>query len=211
MLRTLTIIGCLLAVPVEAAEWKSADSKLSVEIPDESKFVIGEADPPIAAIWISNDETIKLSVVEVPMPPGVKLIQSSAEEGLAEEMGGEIIESSSRQLNGHDVYFMTCHGTIQDTELYFSQSIAAIEGKVYKLMAIGMGRDIRGDADVHRFFDSLQIHVAHRPSPARSRTAEREEEDDQTSVDNWSGKIGAISLLFLLGFGVSKLLSKSRR
>jgi hypothetical protein len=205
--RPISIVLFLLLVAqcASAAEWQSADGNISVTIPEASRFVKGEAVPPISVVWVATDETIKLAVAEVPFRHDMKLIQSSLEGELAKLMGGRIVASSTERQLGHDIMLMTAYGEMFGTETYITQAIVAVGDKVYKVMACGLGRDTRVDPDAKAFLSSFRLlpssQIAGSPSANRrtnAQSARTSPESDAKTIDMLSGKIGGIALLLLL-------------
>ena len=90
-LHTLALVTSLfvllLPTVANAETWTSPDGFLSVTPPDATQFqTMPTPPPPFVGLWLSNDESIKFGVMKTEIPPSIKLIQSSAEEGLAEEL-----------------------------------------------------------------------------------------------------------------------------
>ena len=154
-IRLLTITVVLFALPgvARSQTWTSPDGFLSITPPDASVFQPVPSPPaPFIGLWASNDETMKFGVLKTQIPPNIKLIQSSVEEGLAEEIGGKVTRLPTRQVSGHEVWNMTANGTSAE----ITQSMVRHEDAVYKLMAVTVG----GNPDtvaVNRFMDSLSI------------------------------------------------------
>lgn len=191
----------LAAASLGASEWTTSDGQASVRIPDETRFVQIEAPPPLAALWISRDESIKLGIAEIPMPDGMTLRQSSVEEGLAEEMGGRIVDSSVTRQGEHAVFMMTAHSDSNGVDLYITQGVVAANGRAYKVMAVGIDSDPRTDADAAKFIASFELANA-APATGSNRAVEpiaSIAEDSQLShFDLWSRRIGGISALVLI-------------
>jgi hypothetical protein len=186
-----------------AAEWRTTDGNISVATPDASRFVQVDSVAPLSAIWVPKDETVKLGVVEMPIRPDLRLIRSSVEEGLANEMRGRIVASSAEKQEGHDVFLMTGHGEILGREAYMTQAVVAVGGKVYKVMAVGFGKDTRVDPDATEFVSSLKIltpkQVVNSNPPEDVRDSQPVPNDSSESlVDLLSQRIGGISALILV-------------
>jgi hypothetical protein len=153
--RVLVAAFFVLTLPVFAngQTWTSPDGFLSVTPPDETMFqAMPEPPPPFVGLWVSNDETMKFGIIQTDFPAGDKLIQSSVEEGLAEEIGGKVTRLRTKQVSGHEVWNMAAKGpTVEIT-----QAIVRHEGVVYKLMALTHGNKPDATA-INRFIDSLTI------------------------------------------------------
>ena len=90
LIRLLTITVFLLALPglARSQTWTSPDGFLAITPPDAGVFQPIPSPPsPFIGLWVSNDEAMQFGVMKTQTPPNIKLIQSSAEEGLAEETG----------------------------------------------------------------------------------------------------------------------------
>ena len=212
LLKTFAIV-CLFTTAVSAAEWQTTDGNISVVVPDESRFVQVDAVPPLSVIWVSTDETIKLGVAEVPFRPDMKLVQSSVEKGLAEEMGGKIVDSLTERQAGHEIFVMTGHGEVLGTEVYITQAVVAVGDKVYKVMATGLGRDTRVDSYATKFMSSFKIlttkqDVAFDPPRTVPSSQPNQSDTDKSLVDLLSEKIGGISVLILIVCVIAILISR---
>jgi hypothetical protein len=215
LVKTIALV-CLVAMHVSAAEWKTTDGNISVAAPDESRFVQADVTPPLSVIWVSTDETIKLGVAEVPFRPDMKLIQASVEKGFAEGLGGRIVDSSTEQQAGHEIFVMTGHGEALGTEVYITQAVVAVGDKVYKIMAIGLGKDIRVNSDATKFLSSFRIlttkqAVTSDPQRSVSSPQPAHGDSDRSPVDLLSEKIGSISLLILIACAIVIQVSRSAK
>ena len=144
-----------LALPTVAnsQSWTSPDGFLSITPPDVNEFKPMPAPPPpFVGLWVSNDESMKFGVTKMQILTDVKLIQSSAEEGLAKEINGEVIRLPTRQVAGHEVWNMTAKGA----SVELTQAMIRHDGAIYKLMAVTIGRTPDPVA-VNRFIDSFTI------------------------------------------------------
>ncbi|QDU06981.1 hypothetical protein [Gimesia aquarii] len=207
LLKTFASV-CLLVSSVSAEEWKSADGVISVTVPDESRFVETESQPPVSIIWASTDETLTLMIAEVQIPPNTPLRQSSIEQGITGEMGGQILNSTSEMRQGYELFTITNQSQDFTPELIMSQNIIAINGKVYKLMAMGFGKDVRTDPDAEKFLSSLKIHVARRDTPPQAAPGSwgASTNSETSMVDFISQKLGSIGILLLLICGIVTLI-----
>ena len=154
-IRVIAITVFVLALPAHANSqtWTSPDGFLSITPPDANEFQpMLTPPPPFVGLWVSNDETMKFGVMKTQIPPNIKLIQSSAEEGLAEEIGGEVTRLPTKQVSGHEVWKMTAKGA----SVEITQAMIRHDGALYKLMAVTVGGTPDAVA-VNRFIDSLSI------------------------------------------------------
>ncbi|QDT43657.1 hypothetical protein Pan241w_37590 [Gimesia alba] len=204
---------CLLLSSVSAEEWKSADGVISVTVPDESRFVETESQPPASIIWTSTDETLTLMIAEVKIPPNMPLRQSSIEKGITEELGGQILHSTSEMRQGYELFTIINQSQDFTPELIMTQKIVDINDKVYKLMAMGFGKDVRSDPDAEKFLSSFKIHVTRRDTPPQaapdSRGVSTNPETDM--VDFISQKLGAIGILLLMICGIVTLVLRTSK
>jgi len=112
------------------------------------------------------------------IPPNIKLIQSSAEEGLAEEIGGEVTRLPTKQVSGYEVWNMTAKG--ESVEI--TQAMIRHNGALYKLMAVTVGGSPDAAA-INDFINSLSIV---RTAPANT---EPPKQADTQPVQNLSGGV----------------------
>jgi hypothetical protein len=140
------------------------------------------------------DETMKFGVMKTQIPPNIKLIQSSAEEGLAKEINGEVIRLPTKQVSGHEVWNMTAKGA----SVEITQAMIRHDGALYKLMAVTLGGNPDAIA-VNRFIDSLAI-----VTPALN-TAESSTQSGTQSIQDLGGGIDLHNLSKSVG-GVGALL-----
>lgn len=210
LIRILSITAVLLVLPdvAKSQTWTTPDGVLSITPPDAKEFQSVDSPPsPFVALWVSKDETIKLGVTKTQIPPNIKLVQSSVEEGLAEEIGGEVTRLPTRHVSGHEVWNMTAKGS----SLEITQAMVQHGDTIYKLMAVTVG-DQPDAAAVNRFMNSLSITqpTTEQPTvPAQSAT------DAGGGVDshNLSKAIGGAAALIGIGFVVYFLTrgKKSRK
>lgn len=156
-----------------------------------------------SAIWLSKDETVRLGVTETSLPPNIRIIRSSLEEGLAEELGGRIIASSAQQQEGHDVFLMTGRGGTGGDKIYITQAIVAVGNKVYKVIACGIGKDTRVDPDATAFISSFRILTPRQivdsvPREDVGNSQPALNQPSESLIGLLSRRIGGISALILL-------------
>lgn len=211
--RFLVAAFFVLTLPVFAngQTWTSPDGFLSVTPPDETMFqAMPEPPPPFVGLWVSNDETMKFGVIQTDFPLGKELIQSSVEEGLAEEIGGEVTRLPTKQVSGHEVWNMTAKGPTAE----ITQAIVRDEGVVYKLMALTLGN--KPDATpVNRLIDSLTISKPPPPSAQSSNLSDTQPVQDPgggAELHRLSKAIGGAGALLGIGALVYLILrGKTRR
>lgn len=199
-MRVLSIAVLVLALPrgANSQTWSTPDGFLSITPPDASEFQpIPEPPPPFVGLWVSNDETMKFGVMQTQIPPNVKLIQSSAEEGLAKEIGGEVTRLPTKQVSGHEVWTMTG----KNASVEITQALIRHEGAGYKLMALTVGGNPDAAA-VTRFMDSLSIAQPFRSmvEPSKQSDAQPVQDLDRgVDLDELSKKIGGAGALLGIG------------
>lgn len=199
----------LLATPAVGETWTSPDGVLSVTPPDATKFqVIPNPPVPLIALWVSNDEQMRFGVVKAEVPPGIKLNQSSTEQGLAKELGGQVTRLPTKTLAGHDVWLMTGKGPSME----MTQAICRHGGTVYKVMAATVG----GDSDtemVNQFVGSIALTPLE--AAGRSETIGREENASKPArgLDSHevSKKLGAAGVLILVAVYFATRGTKKRQ
>ena len=121
-----------------AQEWESPDGLFSVKTPNAETFtLVPSIEKPYIGLWVSKDETVKLAVLEIPIPQGEKLIQSAMEEGLAEAIGGKVIRLPNTNVSGYEVWNMSASGAAGK----ITQAVFVHGNTVYKLMAVTAGSD----------------------------------------------------------------------
>src|SRR5688500_6854358 len=184
ILRSLiAIFVTLLAVDFGLAEeWASPDGVIVVKAPDPMNFDPMDDPPaPFMALWLSKDETVRLGVMKMAIPPNVKLIRSSAEEGLTEEVGGRITASSSVVKNGHEIWILAAEGTAQGMNLRITQALVQYGPSAYKVMAVVVGMGSADNASIDDFVNSIQITAP---------TTNDRGQDGGIDLHNFSKKIG---------------------
>ena len=199
-IRVLAITVSMLALPAIAYSqtWTSPDGFLSITPPDATVFQPFPSPPsPFVGLWVSNDETMKFGVMKTEIPPNIKLIQSSAEEGLAKEINAEVRRLPTKQVSGHEIWNMTAKGA----SVEITQAMIRHDGALYKLMAVTMG-DKPDAVAVNRFIDSLSI-AQQTPTTAESsaQSGEQPVQDLGGGVEthNLSKSIGGIGALLGIG------------
>ncbi|MCU0715011.1 MAG: hypothetical protein MUD03_02675 [Pirellula sp.] len=202
---TLAIFTMVLPLVGNAQTWTSPDGFLSITTPNAKDFqAVPTPPPPFLALWVSNDQRMKFGVMKLQIPPNVKLIQSSAEEGLAEEIGGKVTRLPTKQLSGHDVWNMTAKSASAE----ITQAMVRHDGALYKLMAATVG----GDSDqvaVSQFIDSLAIQQpSSMVSEPMTQLGNQPANDVGETVDmhNLSKTIGGASALLIAGLLVYLLI-----
>jgi hypothetical protein len=179
-----------LSAVAAAEQWTSPDGFLSVTNPDPSRFEAVEPPPqPFLVIWVAADDRIRLGVTTSEIPANIKLIQSSVEEGFAEELGGDFTRLPSRTISGYEVWTMT--GKNQAMEI--TQCVLRRGPSVYKLVAATLG-DVKDQETIDRFISSLTIHG----SAADAPPAPAQEPVGENAIDRLSEKIGGASLVLLI-------------
>lgn len=178
----ISLLMSLLPALATAETWTSPDGLVTVTALDAAQFVtISELPPGFVALWISHDESMKFAILRIELPPHTpRLIQSSVEEGLAEEAGGQVVRLPARTVSGHEVWNMKATGPTGE----ITQAFARHGDVIYKLMAVTPS----GGATpaVQQFMDSLAFTepdvLVPNPSPRQDRPPD--------PVNDLSRKIG---------------------
>jgi hypothetical protein len=163
--------------------WTTPDGVVSVSRPDLSRFIETSQLPGLTIAWISRDETVKLGVVEVSIPAGMRLRQAGIEKGLVDVVKGELVESSKRQDGPHTIVTMTARGKAMGQDIYATQAVAVLNNKAYKAMAVTTGNDSRRDAHVVAFIESFRIA---KPSQSETNTLVPDRDIDGQNAAHWS-------------------------
>ncbi len=136
-----------------AQTWTSPDGFLSITPPDANTFTaMPEPPPPFVGLWVSNDNSMRFGVTTMQIPPTIKLMQSSAEQGLAKEIGGPVTRLPMTEVSGHEVWNMTATGPTGEV----TQAMVRHGGTLYKVMAATVGSTADNET-VNRFIGSLSI------------------------------------------------------
>ena len=188
---------CPLSI-ANAQTWTSPDGFLSVAKPNSETFNAVPSPPsPFIGLWVSNDDSTRLGVMKTPIPPNIKLIQTSAEEGLAEQIGGEVTRLSTAQVAGYDVWRMKAKGISAE----ITQAMVRHDTTLYKLMAVTVGQNPDEQA-INEFIDSLSIlQSAKTVTTETSPTTSEPNKDLGGGIDfhNLSKSIGGFAALLGIG------------
>ena len=211
--RGLTALLLILAAgagKASGADWASPDGAIVVATPDPAKFRFVDNPPePFLALWISNDETLRLGVMKATMPANVKtLIRSSGEQGLAEEIHGTITGSSTMVKNGHEIWLMAAKGSIQGINAQVSQALVQCNGSVYKVMAATIGNGPSDDPTINAFVNSIQVKLPNSNPPAAQPVNSEPNPGGGTDPHNLSKRFGGIGALVLIGLLVWRVVRK---
>lgn len=196
-IRTFLTAVFVLALPelATAQTWTSPDGFLSITPPDGDTFQAMPTPPsPFVGLWVSNDESMKFGVMKMTIPPTINLIQSSAEQGLAEEIGGQVTRLPTRKVSGHEVWSMTARGP----SVEITQALVRHDGALYKVMAATVGD--AGDKElVKRFIGSLSIAEQSKSQPSKQPTAQSVQDLPGVDFHDLSKTIGAAGALLGIG------------
>jgi hypothetical protein len=194
-LRVLaSLLVALPSVVLGAETWTSPDGFLSVARPDADRFqAVPESPPPFLALWISNDESVKLGVAKTEVPARVRLVQSSVERGFAKEVGGQVTRLPTRIVSGYDVWQMKASSPSGE----ITQTIIRRDGAVYKLMAMTTGEDAQ-IAQASRFLDSLSVAQSAAAQPGRTAAKPGKAIDTHTL----SKSLGGAGILLAVGLAI---------
>jgi len=203
--RVLSISLFILAFSAvaNAQTWTSPDGFLSVTPPDATQFQAIPPEEPFVASWVSNDDSMKLGVLQVEIPPGVNLNQSAVEEGFAKEVGGPATRLPTKRVSGHEVWHMTAKGPAAEV----TQSLIHHDDTLSKLIAVTFGDNPDAES-INRFFDSLSIAQPASPplsgQPHRNPAKENGGGLDLHSLSKSIGGFGALLGIGLLVYLVTR-------
>ena len=192
-------------------EWTSPDGVIVVTAPDAVDFQqVDDPPEPFIALWVSNDETLRLGVTKTAIPPHIKLVRSSTEEGLAEEIGGTIAASSSVAKNGHEIWTMTAKGSTQGINIQITQAIAQYQGNVYKVLAANVGDAPIDETAINTFVKSIDIKATNPNGDTARVGSDDQRSNDHIDLHNLSKRIGAAGALLLIGIIVWLFMSRGK-
>lgn len=196
--RILLTSVLVLAVPalVNAQTWTSPDGFLSITPPDANTFqAMPTPPPPFVGLWISDDESMKFGVIKTQIPPTIKLIQSSVERGLAEEIDGKVSRLPTRVVSGHEVWTMTAKAPSME----ITQAMVRHDGELYKVMAAIVGSTADNES-VNRFIGSLSIAEQSNAQTSKQSAAQPVQDlGGGVDLHNLSKTIGGAGALLGIG------------
>ena len=168
-MRLRFVAGCaalvlLSAAAADAGEWNSNDGKVRLCLTGDGTFTEVPHPPPSAqAIWVSADRRTRLIFVTQGAPTDLHLNRADLEQGTLNAFpGGSILSTVESSVAGIPMF--TIEGIDKSKTLYFQQSILAMNGVVYKLMAAGPAR-ISSDPNVAAVFQSITVPHPTPPAP----------------------------------------------
>ena len=213
-IRIFAIAVLVLSLPgfAKSQTWTTPDGFLSITPPNENEFQAMPTPPaPFVGLWVSNDETMKFGVMKTQIPPNINLIQSSAEDGLAEEIGGDVTRLPTMRVAGYEVWKMTAKGPSAE----ITQAMVRHDGSLYKLMAVTVGGNPDAVA-VNRFIDSLSLvqPSSAAEEPSRATNAQPVQDlgggVDLHSLSKTIGGAGALLGIGLLVYFLTRGKNKRR-
>lgn len=131
------------------------------------------------------------------IPIHIKIKQSSAEEGLAEEIGGKVTRLPTKQVAGYEVWQMKAKGASAE----ITQAIVRHDGTIYKIMAATVGQN-PDEQTIDQFIGSLVISQPARTVPPGTATSPGESNadlDGGLDSHNLSKSIGGFAALLGIG------------
>jgi len=204
------IARTLLAASPSAAVWTSPDGSLSVTEPDPTKFSEVEAPPsPLIASWVSQDAATQLSVMQLKVPPQVQLVQSSVEEGMAEEIGSPVKRLPTVRVSGREVWKMVA--AVPPVEV--TQAVVRDGDTLFKVMAATTEVD-RDSASISAFIDSIALSPKKSPrKEVLNATVTLPEGEAPAGIDshNLSKMLGGAGVLFLIVALAYKTLQRKNK
>jgi len=102
------------------------------------------------------------------VPATVELVQSSVEQGLAEEIGGTVTRLPTREVSGYEVWSMKAEGA----SVAITQAMVRSDGGIYKVLA-ATGEGAADNEAVTRFISSLSIADQTNTQTPKDAVAER--------------------------------------
>jgi hypothetical protein len=209
MLRSVGLIAVLILwlsiQNVAAAEtWRTPDGALSVIVPDVIQFKKLPSPPaPLLVVWATEDDSIRLTAMTIPVPTNARLIQSHVEDGLSKEVGTTVRRLPTRTIADHEIWDMWCK---LPSGGFVRQAVIPGEATAYKLMALASEDNTDNQELIDAFINSVTLNPA--AFPVRSGPPRDPIED--IGVNEVSGKIGAYGVFLLIGiFIYKKFVAKS--
>lgn len=199
-LRTFVISLAMFALTAiaKAQDWSSPDGFLSVKPPNAQSFHAMPMPPsPFLALWVSQDGSTKLGVMQTQLPVSEQLPQASTEEGLADEVGGKVTRLPTKYISGHKVWAMTAQGPAYTC----TQALVQDEYQLYKVMAITVGPAADQQA-VDQFVGSLAIAQQKTAQPASTPSAIPPNRESSGGVDLHQISKVAGGIAVILGIGL---------
>ena len=187
-IECLAIVAYLsFSVVCSADTWISPDLRANVEAPDPSAFRKVEPAPkPFVALWMNQDESVKLGVIEMPIPPGVSVSRTDMVKGFGEELGVQAQELPMITVRGVIIDRMVAQTATHE----LLQSVHASTDKLYKVLAVTQnGAD---KAAAQKFIDSFVINPPTRPDFMPPKPI------DTQQISKTVGGAGLILLIVLL-------------
>lgn len=129
--------------------------------------------------------------------------QSSAEEGLAEEVGGPVTRLPTREVGGLEVWSTTAKTT--DSEL--TQAMLRNEGKLYKLMAIKNGAEPNTEA-INAFMESVQLAKSPRTAAEGTNGTSPSSQEGGIDLHNLSKRTGRVAFLAIIALLIYRATKK---
>jgi hypothetical protein len=197
------LIACLPGA-TWAADWKSSDGMVSVELPNPKKYPEVKPEPPGTASWEAKDGSLKFVVGEKPIAENARMIKGLLEQVFLHELNttlknAQLIESESmvRQHEGYDFFYMSGKGDGDDVTVYLTQCIVKIDKKVYFVVVGSQGKSTRLDDDAMTFINSFKALVRNTTKPAGDQT------DEEKKAARMTGIIGGVAVLVLIVAGIA--------
>ena len=193
-IECLALVACLsFSVYCSADTWISPDLRANVEVPDPSAFRKVEPAPkPFVALWINQDESVKLGVIEMPIPPGVSVRDAELVKGFGEELGVQAQELPMVTVRGVVIYRMAAQTATHE----LLQSVHASKDKLYKVLTVTQnGAD---KAAAQKFIDSFVINPPTRPDVMPPKSI------DTQQLSKTLGGAGLILLIVVFAFRATR-------
>ncbi|HVJ87812.1 MAG TPA: hypothetical protein VM452_19270 [Caulifigura sp.] len=195
---------CGFPIAGEASDrWTSDDGIVGVTLPGSIEWLPIENPPaPLLMAWENEAGGVRLAIVKMAVPTGIRLAPEGLQEGLLEEIGGRITKSEQREVNGHVVSVMTAETTQDGSTMLVTQAVVQHGDHGYKAMALAAADDaqlVKAADDFIAGFEVLATPVA------RPADVPQDEGDALHRLSKRLGGWGVIALVVLL------LLKRRRR
>jgi hypothetical protein len=198
-----------------AEDWKSPDGRISVAVPDPTRFVQAILAPEPLVSWKSIDMKLFMFVFEEPQPKDVKLQQSAVIENFSNEFmmkwrNAAIVDSSSEQRGGHEVFSITGKGEQGEITIYVTKIVMSTGGKVYKALVMGIGIDTRTDPDATAFIASFKPLLLKQSIPKQAGTPPPSDDERWANYQRATGAFAFLVFILVIIVCVIVKLSRGR-
>ena len=208
LMLAVLFISCNAA---SAGQWTSPDGIVSVQTPRAERFNEVDSAPELLKHWQSQDQMVQLCVVEDDWPYDRPMQRKALEKGFLTELGGELVASSVRQMNGNDVFEMTALSKSSGYDVYTKQIVIQAGRKAYKFMAMCVAGEIEDEPDAREFLASVRCAAPRLEVTNTNFRATPDPQHTDDSLENAAGAIGQVIGYLLIPAVVLYLCLRRKR